>query len=142
MKETDLAWAAGLFEGEGSIRINTPTRRNLGALLCDMVNTDQALVGFFQHHWGGYFRRVHAPAPRKSFWRWRIAALDAAAFLRDIRPYLRSPSRIERADLALEFQAHKSRSPRVTRTPEYRAAQLRFYERMKALNVRGVRRST
>lgn len=32
MTPVELAWSAGLFEGEGSVRINTATRRNLGEL--------------------------------------------------------------------------------------------------------------
>ncbi len=37
MKTISLAWAGGLFCGEGTIRINKATKRNLSHLVCSMV---------------------------------------------------------------------------------------------------------
>jgi hypothetical protein len=135
--DLDLAWAAGMFEGEGSVRINTPTRRNLGALLCDMVNTDVEVIAFYQGRWPGYMRQVAATPPRRPFYRWRISSGVAAEFLNDILPYLRTARVREKALLGLEFQAGKTRDQSVNRTDAYRERQAGYYERMKALNVRG-----
>lgn len=140
MNAADLAWAAGMFEGEGSVRINSPTRRNLGALLCDLPNTDREVVAFYQNGWPGYMREVTAPTnPRqRPYWRWRVAALVAARFLTDVLPYLRTERVRERALLGLEFQAGKSTTHAVCRSPEYAERQRSYYERMRTLNRRGV----
>lgn len=135
MTDIELAWAGGIFEGEGSVRINSPTQRNLGALLVDMVNTDKALVEFFNERWPGYFRSVSPAGNRRIFWRWRIAAHDAAEFLRAVQPFLRGEKRA-RVALGLEYQLQKVQS-KANRTPEYRARQISYFDRMKALNSRG-----
>ncbi len=140
MKPVDLAWAAGVFEGEGSIRINPSTKRNNGALLVDMVNTDPEMVQFFQTYWPGYMR---GPLSRRGdgnwrdYYRYRSAAWVAARFLTDVLPYLRTERMRGKAELGLAYQAQKSKLSTVNRTPEYRARQVWFYEQMAALNLRG-----
>jgi hypothetical protein len=133
----ELAWAAGMFEGEGSIRISTHTHTNKGLLVCDMVNVQPEVTAFFHERWGGYHRGVRVPAPRRSYWRWRIAARQVLPFLEGIRPHLRTAHYKEKADLALEYQGQKTSRRSINRTPEYAAAQVRYYERMRDLNVRG-----
>jgi hypothetical protein len=135
----ELAWAAGVFEGEGSVRINKPTARNRGALLCDMVNTAPEITAFFADRWGGYHRPIPAAPPRNAYWRWRVAALEAARFLRDVQPYLRTEKYRTRVDLALAFQDQKRRSSGLNRGALYLATQDQYYEQMRDLNVRGVR---
>jgi hypothetical protein len=134
----DLAWVAGLFEGEGSIRINTPTRRNRGHLVVDMVNTDIECVAIFQDNWPGYMRPVKAKGNRKDYYRYRAAALVAASFLVDVLPHLRTSRVRRKALLGLEFQAQKSKMSSINRTPEYIALQLAYYDQMTVLNLRGL----
>ncbi len=136
ISEGECIWAAGFFEGEGSVRINKPTKRNLANLLVDMVNVEFDLVDFFQQRWPGYFFNVKSDGNRNDFYRWRISSWKAAAFLKCVKPYIRGCRR-ERIELALEFQYQKSRSGTVSRTAEYHAAQWDYYERMKVLNKRG-----
>lgn len=133
----DLAWAAGVFEGEGSVRISKPQPRNIGALCVDMVNTDREIVVFFADRWPGYFREVEAKGQRRNFWRWRAGAIVAAAVLEDLMPYLRTERVRRRAALGLEFQAQKV-AGRGNRTPEYRARQWHYYRQMAELNQRGL----
>jgi hypothetical protein len=138
----ELAWAAGMFEGEGSVRINVPTKRNLGSLLVDMVNTDAEVVAFFDERWPGYLRQVaFEGGHRRDYWRWRCAALVAARFLTDVLPYLRTDRVREKALLGLEFQDQKT-AARSNRTPEYAARQRSYYERMAVLNQRGRQEET
>lgn len=138
---TEAAWAAGMFEGEGSVRLNKPTARNLGALLIDLPNTDESIVRWFHERWGGYFRRGVLAGNRKPYWRWRIASHVAASFLTAIYPHLRGEKRA-RVALALEFQAQKLPSSSFNRDEQYRDRQWSYYERMKALNARGAVRGT
>lgn len=137
MTPDELAWAAGMFEGEGSVRINIATQRNLGALLVDMVNTDVEIVAFFQARWPGYMRGVAGRDRCRDFYRWRAAAHVAAAFLNDVLPYLRTMRVREKALLGLDYQAQKSMSARVNRTAEYAERQRDYYSRMAHLNLRG-----
>jgi hypothetical protein len=132
----ELAWAAGMFEGEGSVRVNVPTRRNLGALLVDIANTDAEIVAFFQARWPGYMRPVRGTGNRRDFYVWRAAALVAARFLNDVLPYLRTARVREKALLGLDFQAQKT-SGAERLTAEYAARQRDYYDRMKLLNRRG-----
>jgi|SRR5216684_3094975 len=132
----ELAWQAGMFEGEGSVRINSRTVRNMGSLLADMVNVQPEVTRVFADAWGGYHRLVRMQPPRRDHYRWRLASLQAAAFLRAIQPYLHTAVYRERVALGLEYQAQKIGGPR-NRTEEYAARQQNYYLRMKALNQRG-----
>ena len=132
----ELAWVAGFFEGEGSVRISKPARRNLGSLTVDVPNTEVALIRPFER-WGGSVSRYSPGGRRKSYWRWRAAATEAEAFLRVIRPYVISEKVREKIDLGLAFQAQKVQG-NGSRGDAYREAQWVAYRRMAELNVRGV----
>lgn len=138
----ELAWAAGLFEGEGCIRINRPTTRSLGALVCSVTNTDYSLLELFQDRWPGRIKPATGMRPdQRPAWVWTVAALRAVAFLRQIRQYVRSPRVLAKLDLAVQFQAQK-RSSRANRLPDYTRRQWEYYERMRSLNVRGLKDPT
>lgn len=125
-----------MFEGEGSVRINSATARNLGALVVDLPNTDMALVGWFNDRWPGYFRHHKRPGNARAYWRWRIASLKAASFLIAIEPYLVGEKR-ERVHLGIEFQRQKRASHFRNCTDGYRDRQREYFEKMKAFNLRG-----
>lgn len=132
----ELAWAAGMFEGEGSVRINSATTRNLGALLVDLVNTDQSLVQWFHERWPGYLGAGAFAGNRRPFWRWRIASLRAASFLIAIEPFVVGAKR-ERVRLGIEFQRQKRASHAHNCDDAYRERQRLYHGQMKALNARG-----
>lgn len=134
---TELHWMAGVFEGEGSVRINKPTARNAGALLVDLANTDPALVTPFHQMWGGTVATYPALGARNAYSRWRAVACEAEAFLLAMYPLFHSARYLRRCVLGLDFQSQKSRDPRVNRTAEYRARQWSMYEQMAGLNLRG-----
>lgn len=136
MNEIELAWAAGLFEGEGSVRINGFRPNALGALSVELANCDMEIIEFFRARWGGAVRTAKLKPPRRQAYYWRLAARQAAAFLEELRPYLRTARYRARADLAIVYQFQKVNS-RENRTPAYRDRQQAFYEEMAALNIRG-----
>lgn len=139
METTTLAWAAGLFEGEGCIRINKATKRNLGHLVVSVTNTDFQVIDFFQARWPGYMKSAAGLRPdQRPAWVWVYAARKAAAFLAAIRPFIVRDIVKERIDCALRFQAGKSKPGATRVTDEYRAEQFAAYLWMKELNVRGV----
>lgn len=132
-----LAWMAGVFEGEGSIRINRPTRQNLGSLLVDLANTDRQMVDPFHAMWGGTVTAYVSAGRRRAYFRWRAAAREAESFLLAMWPMFGTEKYRARAVVGLDFQAQKhGHGGRVP--DEYRTRQWDFYERMAVLNVRGV----
>jgi hypothetical protein len=139
--ERELAWAAGLFEGEGSVRINKPTRRCCGALLASVVNTDIEVVQFFQERWPT--RRLRSATGldverTRPAWVWITAARRAAAFLQEIRPFVVRGIVKARIDHGLAFQAQKrSGVKKDDRYEQYIEDQWNAYWWMCELNQRG-----
>jgi len=132
----DMNYQAGMFEGEGSIRINKPTKRNMGSLLVDLANTVQSIPLEFQKMWGGSIKYHPPQGRRKGYWRWRAASKMAEAFLLAMWPCLRTSKYKARCVLALDFQSQKATYGRWVGS-DYLDRQWRFYERMKELNHRG-----
>lgn len=134
---TDLAWAAGILEGEGSFRINARSRTNAGALMVEVTSIDRDMLEHLAELFGG---TIHAKGPlprRRQAYRWTVASRRAYDVLDVTRPYMRVARIITKVELALDYQAQKTRT-RSLHTPEYLARQAEFYDRMKVLNVRGV----
>jgi hypothetical protein len=135
--ETELSFAAGLLEGEGSVRINRATKRNLGHLVCSVTNTDRELIDWLQGRWPAYMKPVGGlRSDQRPAWAWCIAARKAAAFLSEIRPFVVTTRMKKRIALAVEFQQQKSKCSRVS--DEYRCDQWIYYVQMRELNLRGV----
>lgn len=136
--DQELAWAAGLFEGEGSVRISKPALRNWGSLNVDVPNTDHEIIAFFADRWHGSVHHVEQQGRRREYWRWRCASLHAATFLRAIEPFVVTERVRGRIAHGLAFQDQKLKS-RAARTEEYREAQWIAYWWMAELNLRGAR---
>lgn len=135
--DTDLAWAAGIIEGEGSVRINALTKHNHGALIVSVTSTDADMLEPLAEWFGGTVKPATTRVECKPAWRWTVASRQAAAVLVAVQPYLRVARIIVKVALALEFQAQKV-TGRSNRTPEYRAQQVAYFDRMAQLNLRGV----
>lgn len=135
----DVKWCAGLFEGEGCITLRQARLPNdLGALVCQVANTDRALLEPFLF-WGGVLRACteKSKVGYRPVHRWTVAARAAIPFLLAIQPHVKSPRNKERVALALEYQNLKTRDTRISHSPEYRAALIRMDARMADLNFRG-----
>jgi len=131
---TDLAWCAGIMEGEGSVRINSRTHRNWGALIVQIVSTDKDMLEPFHRWWGGYFKERTTRSECKDAWAWVISTRQAARFLTAIEPYCRVQRVREKLLLGLDYQGQKHGG---THDAEYETRQHQYYERMKTLNRRG-----
>ncbi len=105
----EIAYIAGLFDGEGYIRINrwkkpnsTHIRYNL---YCGINMTHKPVIGFIQQQFGGSLHEIDR-RPKNEKWRpvfnWICGSSAAANFITQLRPYLivKAPE----VDLALEFQ--------------------------------------
>ena len=111
MMELDAAWAAGLFEGEGSIELTC--RGGFNPRLAVIVSMSDEDVVRRLHRSVGY-GTVHTILPRephhKVQWRWRANNLHAGRFLGEIGHHL-GERRRARANEALA-QWHEGYSVR------------------------------
>ena len=101
MKQTtpeQVAWLAGIYEGEGSCAITSGR-----AIRVEIVMTDEDTMQRVQSFTG--LGSVRSLPPRsenhKPAWRWSIGSADAVEFLQTIMPWLGS-RRAERAQKAIE----------------------------------------
>lgn len=102
MKDTDIAWAAGFFDGEGSILLRKYTVKNhiQWTLRLVLVQKDPAPLYEFQTIVGG-LGTVHRRETRP-ITVWEVASHEAEIALRTLYPYLRAKQ--YQADIALKFR--------------------------------------
>jgi hypothetical protein len=82
--DVELAYAAGLFDGEGHIRQGPG--RSFGI---EVTNTNLRVLRWMQHHFGGRIvaqtsrSQHHAPS-----YHWRLRSAPSYEFLKLVQPYL------------------------------------------------------
>ena len=116
MKRTDLAYIAGIVDGEGYIGITADGkkfkhgRQNL-RLRVTVTNTNEWLCQYLRFAMGGGVIILKQTSPKqRTCWQWQISYWRAADFLRLILPYLHLKK--PQAELAIKFQDAKGRSTR------------------------------
>jgi hypothetical protein len=97
MKKTELAYIAGLFDGEGCLVWTTTARVHITSCWPYHLREIQKLFGF------GKIRMFKNEAPRRNAYRWEVCGPDARKFVKKIRPWLREKA--YQADIILT--AHK-----------------------------------
>lgn len=135
----DLAWAAGFFEGEGTVAISFSRNRH-ARVHVTIANNDKQTLDFFQEHWSGCFylrKRDKTKTKANDTWWWSINAIvQTDHFLKTVMPYLRTDRVRSKFRLALECNEFKFKH-RSRDFEGYRERMLEFYMRMKLLNRRG-----
>lgn len=83
--ETDVAWAAGLLEGEGSFLAKPGTCSPTA--VCHMTDLDvlERLQGIFG---GPIYVVTNRQAHWKPSWKWQVVGHLAADVMRQVRPYM------------------------------------------------------
>jgi hypothetical protein len=89
--DSNIAWAAGLFEGEGSIHVSSQGNRyrwprvqiTLGSTDHDVVARFVEIVGVGRIHTQTRPNRNH-----RTMYRWDVRGLEAAAILKAFMPWL------------------------------------------------------
>lgn len=113
----DLAWAAGIFEGEGTIVIH-PRKNGKGdeyfAVILAVAMTDEDVVRRFHEvvgvgkFYGPYLRDTKEGNPKKPLFKWTTAAYEPARIvLEALMPFL-GVRRKEQARKALSAIEHHS----------------------------------
>ena len=146
MKRTDLAYTAGIMDGEGSIGIaryksKSCKRGYTLELNVQVTSSDEWLCQWLKFGFGGSLSHSINNAGNP-MWHWIIAARKASEFLRLIKPYLRLKS--PQADLAIKFQDAKryrpSKSPEEMAVEEAQRIVLQNMHRGKTGSHKGLRR--
>lgn len=142
--ETELAYAAGLFDGEGSVMIRLRPggrfkpgreRKRYHLLTVSLSSTDEVIIAWLNQRWPGVVNQhVYRNERHKPAWRWILDASKAEAFLHDVRPYLilKGPQ----ADLAFQLRATLVGRGKLM-DPAVQIERERIAEAMHALNKRG-----
>ena len=110
MKITDIAYVAGLFDGEGYVDIYQATQSKASkspSLMLRVIisQKDGAVMIWLEEKFGGYVRMDR----RKDSWiyRWDIRSQQAKKFLELILPFLKVKD--EQVKLAIEFEEVKGK---------------------------------
>lgn len=101
MIDTDLAYMAGLVDGEGCVGVHLRKRGDMLTVL-NVANTDPNLMSWIQERFGGriYIHKRHKDKPRwKVCLSWRVVNLQARSILKVLIPFLTIKK--ERAELAI-----------------------------------------
>ena len=116
MKQTDLAYMAGIFDGEGYVGIQSDGKKSKHGkqnlrLRVAVTSTDEWLCQYLKFAMGGGIIVLKRVAPnRRTCYHWELSYRKAAEFLRLILPYLHLKR--PQAELAIKFQEAKGRSTR------------------------------
>jgi len=127
-----LSWAAGMFEGDGTVTISGTPQRNRD--IVTLTSTDPFTIGFFTERWGGHVRTYQPKGNAKIAHRWDVAGAGAYAFLRDVLPYVRRPTVRERFEIVMaSYESRKMGQ----RSPGYHEGRAELIKRIRLLNHRG-----
>jgi len=86
---TELAWAAGIIEGEGCFGIGNRSKKDRHLRPKIVVgNTDRAMTDQLRYLFGGSIWYRDRDFPRKPMWTWTVACKKAIETIRSISPYM------------------------------------------------------
>ncbi len=108
IKNEELAYAAGIFDGEGHIslmRCVKPSKKRAGpeyALDVQITNSDKPVLEFFRTRFGGRVKSHSMIEGRKPVYRWQVTGKKIDDFLVSVRPYVRIRKR--QVKYALDFR--------------------------------------
>ena len=112
LSEIELAWAAGFFDGEGSVGISFHSTMRSGkryrnhVLRVAVLNTHLQSILLFQTMFGGkVYRRKLTGMGKRQVWCWQAGSLKAIRFLESVQPYLKVKA--SHAIFAIAFQKSK-----------------------------------
>jgi hypothetical protein len=132
----ELAWAAGLFEGEGTVTITNSGYKNYTRALVSVTSTDFEIIDFFQSRWPAGVHDIKPKSPNHRPARtWFIDCSRVGYFVQQLLPFIRTRRVREKMELLLESESIRVQG---SREPGYRAQCQEFKHRMRKLNRRGV----
>jgi len=145
MNKSEVAYIAGLFDGEGSICIvmskpsaKRQTSSPSHSLQVGITNTNRDLIDWLHNNLGGYISdNSHSPSRKREShcWAWRVMSNQSKDFLKLIYPFLKVKRR--QAELAIQFQETKGVFTRYLRPTTEEITKRQWYkEEITKLNSR------
>jgi hypothetical protein len=142
--DTNLAYVAGLIDGEGCIHLDCPRGVTYRARVSvGMTEPALPLLQGLRAEWGGTLYQLRKPTDRwAGAWTWHLTGSPATALLTAIRPFLRLKS--TQAESALRVEAIRDALPNRANgqklwSEEARSACLEIKAEMHELNRKGPR---
>jgi hypothetical protein len=102
VSDIELAYAAGMFDGEGSLALTRNTSARWPSPQVSVSTTDCEVTSWLKQRFGGVVahKRTYAPKHRPAF-DWKLTDRKALTFLAQVRPFLVIERKIQRCDLLL-----------------------------------------
>lgn len=139
LKKTELAYAAGLFDGEGTVSIcpNRSFKNGSYSLSLRLGMVDKCPVIWLLRSFGGsYFKRVYACHRYRPLYIWAVHSDKLTRFIKLVSPYMKLKK--NQCYLALKMQKtfnskeHKSKKL----TQKTRDIRFKIYEKVKSMHSR------
>lgn len=142
LSSTDVAYAAGIIDGEGTISIHDAwqfrkdgTKRHYHHAFVKIANTNFALIRWFTERFGGIYYEIKGRGNCKKWYSWQITGKSSIPILQAVLPYLVLKRR--QAEIALECQATLNRHcPVISEVTMLKRCMLK--QEINKLNQRGV----
>jgi hypothetical protein len=100
--EVEIAYAAGLFDGEGSITLTRNRSTRFPSPQVAVASNDREVLEWLKARFGGSISAKQPRRPTHSVsYDWRLTDRRALEFLRQIRPHLQIQRKVKRIDLLL-----------------------------------------
>lgn len=100
IEETDKAYLAGIFDGEGCVYID-----KTGALIVVIGNSNESVITYIHKLYKGSIQKPKKKIDRKQFYRWEASGLTVYILLKDIYSYLI----IKKLESAVALEYYKER---------------------------------
>jgi len=131
MKRTDLAYIAGIIDGEGSIY--SGHRKGRYQIWLSIQMTDRVALEFVQSLFGGKILLMRQKGNRRDIYRWRLTGYQIHPILTSLSPYLLT--KLPQAKIALRIL--ESHTPWKHYTPMEQFLQEADALAIRTLNKRG-----
>ncbi len=108
MENVDLAYVAGIFDGEGCVLIYKVPRHNQKRggiqhrLKISIANTNTDLMSWLKENFGGNIVVADRREQYRKFYHWQLSGVSAAEFIKRLLPYLKIKQ--QQVKLAISFQ--------------------------------------
>ena len=104
---TEIAYIAGLFDGEGCVRIKQANQGgNSYYVIAHITNTNKKMLEKVEIYFGGNTRKQEE-GRNKPVYNWSLSSSEAVDFLKTLCPFLIEKK--EQAELAIYFHAVKEK---------------------------------
>ena len=143
MEDLELAYFAGLFDGEGCVQIahhkpQRGKRTEQHTLRCSVNMVNKDCVNSFLVFRGSMCQKTRDKGNPKwqPQWTWSISSNQALVFLETLLPFIRLKR--EQFELAIEFQEYRSHTQKANRVSARELAERSWYwQKLKELKRNG-----